>query len=453
MNLVKNMLILFLGCLMVSCGTKEMEQLPVYRSLNGLSGKKVAALTGCFVIGVHAENSDGYVATSDGGGESLWEGIKNGFQRNIMEEKRYLMILDGLKLMAFISLLAGLFGILLATLICWMRMCRYAVLRQLTAIYTSLMRGTPVLVLLLLFFIPVCVQGQRIVFTPQWVPQAQFAGYYVAFDKGLYKAAGLDVDIQHPSASYSALNRLFEGSSDMITQQLVQAMIEIDRGIPLVNILQTSQQNGLMVVSRTDSIRSLDDLRGKKVGVWKVGFGELAFMMDAEKEMGIQWIPFLQSVNLYVSGAVDATLGMSYNEYLQIKVSGHEDKPVMRFADTEYNYPEDGLYVSAEFYNRYPEQVKAFAQASKEGWKWVHEHPEEALDIVMKWAEKEKVYTNRIHQKWMLEEILRLQCAKGEDKPSFELDAKMLEDLNNLLLRHRRIRQPITLKQLKGEKP
>ena len=308
------------------------------------------------------------------------------------------------------------------------------------------------LITLLLFF-SLVGKAQRIVFTPQWTPQAQFAGYYVAFDKGFYNEAGVEVDLQHPSASYSAFNRLLEGSSDIITLQLVQGMVEIDRGMPLVNVLQTSQQNGLLLVSRTDSIRTLEDLKGKKVGVWKAGFGELAYMMDVDKELNIQWIPFLQGMNLYISGAVDATLAMSYNEYLQIKVSGHEDKPFIRLCDTEYDFPEDGVYVTEDFYRKNADKVNAFVQASRKGWEWAHNHPEETLDIVMKWAEKEQVHTNRLHQQWMLEEILRLQCEKGQDKPTFELDAQTVEKLSDLLLKHRRIHAPITLEKLKGGRP
>lgn len=297
------------------------------------------------------------------------------------------------------------------------------------------------------------LQAQRIVFTPQWTPQSQFAGYYVAQEKGFYKEVGVEVDFQHPSASYSATNRLLEGSSDIITQQLVQAMIAIDRGMPLVHVLQTSQHNALVLVSKSDSIRTLQDLKGKKVGVWKSGFGELAYIMDAEKNLDIQWVPFLESVNLFLSGALDATLAMDYNEYLQIKVSGHEDKPVIRFSDTEYDYPEDGLYVSKDYYQRYPDKVKAFAEASRKGWEWVHEHPEETLDIVMKWAEKENVHTNRIHQRWMLEKILELQCENGEKKPSFRLDGAMIDRLNELLLKHHRIHNPVDIEKLKGGKP
>lgn len=308
-------------------------------------------------------------------------------------------------------------------------------------------------ILTFLMLWPLAIQSQRIVFTPQWTSQAQFAGYYVAFDKGFYTEAGVEVVFQHPSASYSATNRLLEGSSDIITQQLVQAVIAIDRGMPMVHVLQTSQQNALVIVSKTDSIRTIQDLKGKKVGVWKAGFGELAYMMDTEKDLDIQWIPFLESVNLFLSGVLDATLAMSYNEYLQIRAAGYEDAPVIRFSETEYGFPEDGLYVSTDFYQRHPEKVKAFVEASRKGWEWAHEHPEETLDIVMKWAEKEQVHTNRIHQRWVLEEILRLQCEEGEGNPSFRLNEQTLDRLSRLLLANRRIHAPINLEKLKGGKP
>ena len=309
------------------------------------------------------------------------------------------------------------------------------------------------LITTLLLSLSLIGRAQRIVFTPQWTPQAQFAGYYVAQEKGFYKEAGVEVDFQHPSASYSAANRLFEGSSNMITQQLVQAMIAIDRGIPMVHVLQTSQRNSLVLVSKSDSIRTIDDLKGKKVGVWKSGFGDLAYIMDSEKDLDIQWIPYLESVNLFLSGAIDATLAMSYNEFLKIRVAGHEDKPVIRFSETEYDYPEDGLYVSTDFYQRYPDKVKAFAEASRKGWEWAHEHPEETLDIVMKWAERENVHTNRIHQQWMLEQILEIQCKDGEKKPSFQLDAAKFDRLNELLLRYHRIHNPVDMEKLKGGRP
>ena len=102
---------------------------------------------------IRAENSVGYVAGADEDNNvSFIDSVRDGFQRNILEEDRYLMIWDGLKLTALISLLASLFGTLMGALICWMRMSSYSLLRHLASFYIALMRGTPVLVLLMIMF-------------------------------------------------------------------------------------------------------------------------------------------------------------------------------------------------------------------------------------------------------------------------------------------------------------
>ena len=99
--------------------------------------------------------------------------------------------------------------------------------------------------LLLTFLLTVCLPiaaqqtSNKFVFTPQWTAHAQFAGYYVAKEKGFYKQAGIDVDIVHPSVSQTAMNRLQNRESQATTLQLCQAMEIIDNGISLVNILQT----------------------------------------------------------------------------------------------------------------------------------------------------------------------------------------------------------------------
>ena len=103
-------------------------------------------------VAIRSENTLGYMAEDNVQKEGFIESVKKGFVRNVIEENRYLMILNGLKLTALISLFASLFGTILGGLVCWMRMSRWAVLRQLAGIYVSLMRGTPVLVLLMLMF-------------------------------------------------------------------------------------------------------------------------------------------------------------------------------------------------------------------------------------------------------------------------------------------------------------
>ena len=104
------------------------------------------------LIGIRAENSAKQTVGAEVGDKGLLEGIKESFYLNVIEEDRYLMIWDGLKLTALISLLAGLLGTLLGALVCWMRMSRIALFRNVAGIYVSIMRGTPVLVLLMLMF-------------------------------------------------------------------------------------------------------------------------------------------------------------------------------------------------------------------------------------------------------------------------------------------------------------
>ena len=99
----------------------------------------------------------------------------------------------------------------------------------------------------------VCVlsmaQSEEIVFTPQWTAQAQFAGYYAALEKGFYKEAGLKVTIKHPSPSNSSVNMLKEGKANFITIYLVAALKSVAEGVPMIHLLQTSQNNSQMIIS------------------------------------------------------------------------------------------------------------------------------------------------------------------------------------------------------------
>jgi len=81
-----------------------------------------------------------------------WASVKESFYNNLIVEDRYRMILDGLQVTLIITLFAALLGTLLGGLVCWMRMSRRAWLRQTAKVYIDLMRGTPVLVLLMLMY-------------------------------------------------------------------------------------------------------------------------------------------------------------------------------------------------------------------------------------------------------------------------------------------------------------
>ncbi|MBR5921851.1 MAG: ABC transporter substrate-binding protein [Bacteroidales bacterium] len=289
---------------------------------------------------------------------------------------------------------------------------------------------------------------EKFIFTPQWTAQAQFAGYYVAQEKGFYKEAGLNVEIVHPSLTQPAMKRIQNKESHATTLQLCQAMEIVDGGIELVNILQTSMNNALTIVSR----RGVNPLtqKGARVGIWASGASQLAFCVNKKENLGYEWVPFASNVNLFVAGAIDATVAMSYNEYYQLVQTGLpvDEKCVYRLSEHGYNFQEDGLYVTREYYNKHRDQAKKFAQASRKGWEWAAAHPEETLDIVMKYVQENHIITNRTLQKLMLEEVLRLQVDRDSGKREFRLRPDMVNKLNQLLLECNMLKHEVTYEQL-----
>lgn len=294
----------------------------------------------------------------------------------------------------------------------------------------------------------VTAQDETIVFTPQWTAQAQFAGYYVAEAMGFYREAGVNVRIEHPSTTQPAMSRLRKNQCQATTLQLCQAMEIVDGGIPLVNILQTSMNNAMVIVSARDQ----DPLtqKGARVGVWNAGFGQLAMCMSIKEHLDYEWVRFAQNVNLFVAGALDATLAMSYNEYYQLEQAGIKmtDKNVYRFCDHGYNVQEDGVYMTREYYAEHKDLARRFAEASKRGWEWAAEHPDEALDIVMQYVDMNNIATNRVMQQLMLQEVLRLQVDRESKQREFRLRPDMVKEASQLMVENKMLSREVTYEQL-----
>ena len=307
-----------------------------------------------------------------------------------------------------------------------------------------------ILSLLLTACLPIAAQktDNKFIFTPQWTAHAQFAGYYVAKEKGFYKQAGIDVDIIHPSVSQTAMNRLQNRESQATTLQLCQAMEIIDNGISLVNILQTSMNNGTVIVSRRDK----DPLtqRGARVGMWHAGFSQIPICMSIKEKLNYKWIRFTSNVDLFLKGAIDGTLAMSYNEYYQLMQMGFTftEKNVYRFCDHGYNIQEDGVYMRRDYYETHKDQARKFAQASKKGWEWAAEHQEETLDIVMKYVRENHITTNRVLQRLMLKEVLRLQVDQKSKKREFRLRPDMVKFASKLMKECQLLKNEVTYNQL-----
>lgn len=255
---------------------------------------------------------------------------------------------------------------------------------------------------------PASAQTLRI--SPQWTPQAQFAGLYAAREKGFYREAGLTVEFRHPSPTRSSLDMLRSGETDIILAQLVDALVLRGSGLQMCNILQCNEHNALMLISRTP-VSGPAGLRGKRVGHWKAGFSTPAFLFDRAEGLDIEWIPFHSNIALYISGAIDATTAMEYNEYFQLLMSGTplREEQILRLRDQGFDIQEDGCYVLEDFLDANRETLRKFVEATRKGWEWTRNNREEALEIVMQYMKAHRIHSNRVNQRHMLDTILELQ--------------------------------------------
>ena len=103
----------------------------------------------------------------------------------------------------------------------------------------------------------------------KWVPQAQFAGYYVAAAKGYYKAEGLDVTIKPGGPDVSPVQVLAGNQADAVVNWMPDALAAREAGVPLVNIAQVFNRSGLMLTCKKESgVTTPADFKGKTLGVW-----------------------------------------------------------------------------------------------------------------------------------------------------------------------------------------
>jgi NitT/TauT family transport system substrate-binding protein len=254
-------------------------------------------------------------------------------------------------------------------------------------------------------------QTGKITFTPHWIPQAQFAGYYAALDQGFYKEAGLDVKILHLTANISSFEYLKNGKADIVSSFLMDAVRQKSVGVPIVNIGQLSQHSALMMVTKKESgIDEAKKLHNKTLGIWSSGFDDVPIAFMRERNYNIELVRVLNTVNLFLMDGVDALTVMYYNEYDQVINSGVNEDELNTFFFSDYglDIPEDGLYcLESTLLNRREELTK-FVQATLKGWEFAGQNREYTIGLVVQEMTKAHLPNNKAHQRWMLDRMLEL---------------------------------------------
>lgn len=272
----------------------------------------------------------------------------------------------------------------------------------------------------------------------KWVTQAQFAGYYVAQEKGYYKDEGLDVTILPGGPDIAPEQVIAGGGADVIVDWMPAALAAREKGLGLVNIAQPFKHSGLMLTCLKESgVAAPADFVGKTLGVWFYG-NEYPFL-SWMSQLGLSTAGGADGVTVLKQGFnVDPLLQkqaacistMTYNEYGQVLDAGISagDLVTFKYEDEGVATLEDGLYVLQDNLAdpAFADKMVRFVRASMKGWKDAEANPDEAAMIVL--AADETGAQTEAHQKFMMSEVAKLTAGSNGalDEADYQRTVKTL---------------------------
>jgi len=262
-----------------------------------------------------------------------------------------------------------------------------------------------------------------------WVPQAEFAGFYVAKAKGYYEEEGLDVEIVPGGPDIVPEQQVANGSAQFGVNLVGSLLSHIEQGVPLIQIGQVFQDTSMVLISKKSSgIDSPEKFSGKRVGNWMGGneYEVLALFakygLDPMKDL--EFVKQAFTMDQFLNDEIDVATAMIYNEYHVVLNSGYkpEDLNVFNLDELGVGMLHDNLFVHRDWLEENGETAVKFVRASLKGWKDAITNQEEAVDIVMDAVEEGS--TTREHQTTMMQEVAKLVKPEGfpEDQILFTRD-------------------------------
>ncbi len=254
-----------------------------------------------------------------------------------------------------------------------------------------------------------------------WLPQAEFAGFYVAAADGLYDRAGLRVTVDHPSPNEELFDTLRDGGADLIVGWPIAALERAAAGEDVRNVGQLARRSSLMLIARRDSgISVLEDIRGRRVGLWPAPSlrAPMKVFLAHYDVRDYSVLPVLTNADLFLYGGVDATSAVYYDEYYRIRAAGIDPGELICFP-LNSAFPrlvDDGLYCRSPLVKAHPRALLRFREATLEGWRRALADPARALGLVKARCREVGFFFNPPHQRWMLEAMGKLIFPPGEER-------------------------------------
>src|ERR687889_1824080 len=196
-------------------------------------------------------------------------------------------------------------------------------------------------------------EKDKVVLQLKWVTQGQFAGYYVAKDKGFYDEVNLDVEIKPGGPDIAPPQVIAGGGADVIVDWMPSALASREKGVPLVNIAQPFTKSGMMLTCRAETgIKNQQDLKGRTLGVWFSGneypflawMAKLGYKTDGSAG-GVKVLKQGFNVDPLIQKQADCISTMTYNEYWQVIDAGFKPEQLIAFKYEDQGVAtlEDGL--------------------------------------------------------------------------------------------------------------
>ncbi|MDT0144459.1 ABC transporter substrate-binding protein [Microbacterium sp. PRC9] len=263
----------------------------------------------------------------------------------------------------------------------------------------------------------------------QWLPQAQFAGYYVAQEKGYFEEEGFDeVEIVPSGGDIVPQDALVAGDVDFAIAWVPKVLGTLEAtGVELTDIAQVFQKSGTLQVSwKGDGIESVADFEGKRIGSWGFGNEWEIFAAMAADDLDSTTVSITTqdfSMNALLDRDVDAAQAMTYNEWAQIlevvnpatgELYQPEDFDVISYEETDGAMLQDAIWADTQRLEDDPAYADAavrFLKAITKGWIFARDNPEEAADIVYGIATSPGVDAfpvGPVHQQWQMNEVNKL---------------------------------------------
>ena len=270
---------------------------------------------------------------------------------------------------------------------------------------------------------------------PYWVTSAQFAGYYVGIEKGIFRKHGIDLEVLPFDPFKPTKKDIEDGHADFALLWLVNAIELRAQGVDIVNIAQLSSRSSLMLLAKKSSgIRKITDLNGKKAAIWS-GFELQPRALFSKYHLDVKMIPIGSTNTLFLLDGVDVINANWFDEYHSILNNGYDSSELVPFffADYGLNFLEDGIYCLSEKTRTDPLLCYDFVEAALESWMYAFDHPNETLDIVIRIARKENRPVNLSHQQWMLARYRELYIPKGQKKITTELLSRDYKNVSDIM--------------------